>query len=146
MPALSSTRSTSNRREAGRAALRSTRGKMASSNDQAGSNSYVLQDFCTQHGLKEDNKVSSLENAFDVKNNMRESTRYFLKPTKSEHQQQSGSILVASNRPRTRLQPGSVFICSSVIYFGIHGHSHCTFQQVQQMQLVAMDIDLAFRV
>lgn len=68
---------------------------------------------------------SSLENAFAAKNNQERKHKIFLNNiTKSEHQQQSGSIPGAQKRPRRRLQPGSVPLCSSVVYFGIHGHSH----------------------
>lgn len=63
---------------------------------------------------------------------------------KSELCSQNGSILAAQKCSRTPLQSGSVLVCSSGVYFGIHIHSHGTCQQVQQMQLVAMDICPAF--
>lgn len=75
-----------------------------------------------------------LENAFGVKNNMSKSTRYLLKI------EQSLSFV----HRMVALWTGSEFVCSSGVCFGIHVHSHSTFQQVQQMQLVVMDIHPAF--
>lgn len=75
-----------------------------------------------------------LENAFGIKNNMSESTRYLLKT------EQSLSFV----HRMVALQTGSELVCSSGVCFGIHVHSHSTFQQVQQMQLVVTDIHPAF--
>lgn len=75
-----------------------------------------------------------LENAFGVKNNMSESTRYLLEI------EQSLSFVHRTVALRT----GSEFVCSGGVCFGIHVHNHCTFQQVQQMQLVVTDIHPAF--